>query len=169
MGDAISSQYQDHHHPRLLLNRQHQQQRQHGGSFFSNIILQPKELNIATALLQDTGWDIYQHSIEIMNLHRSNYDDGTFRGMIISTEAMHPHWFDERNVRGQLLVVSMAVRDFVESAATVNNNNNKSNDNTNNTTTTLKKKKSTMVYTTDHLILGNSTFCFVIKYLRTIP
>ena len=176
MGDAILSQYQDHHNPRLLLNRQHQyqqqhhhqqqrqQQQQHDSSFFS-YILQPKELNMATALLQDTGWDIYQHTIEIMNLHRSNYDDGSFRGMIISTEAMHPRWFDERNVRGRLLVVSMAVRDFVESAATVNNsNNNKSNDKTNNTTTTTKNKKSTMMYTDQsdfeksYLLLCNKSF-----------
>jgi hypothetical protein len=167
MGDTISYQYQDHHHPRLLLNRQQQQQQQqHDGSFFS-YILQPKELNMATALLQDNGWDIYQHTIEIMNLHRSNYDDGSFRGMINSTEAMHPRWFDERNIRGRLLVVSMAVRDFVESAAAAavnnnNNNNNKSNDNTNNTTTT--KKKSTMMYTDQsdfeksYLLLCNKLF-----------
>ena len=85
----------------------------------SSYILQPKELNMATTLIRDhpTGWDVYQQTLEILRTHQTNYEDGSFRGMIISTEAMHPRWFEQRNVMGRLLAVSMAVRDFA------NNNN----------------------------------------------
>jgi Glycosyl hydrolase family 20, catalytic domain len=77
-------------------------------------ILQPNQLNLAiNAMDRVSGWDFYQQTLEIIENHWST--DGnkgnTFRGLLISTEAMDANMIRQRNVLGRLLAISMAVRD----------------------------------------------------------
>jgi hypothetical protein len=101
-GNAAILQYQDH-------------QRAVQPTASSGLyLLQPRELNLATTLLKDhpTGWAVYRETLEILRAHRTNYGEGSFAGMIVSTEALPPTWFEDRNIMGRLLAVSMAVRNF---------------------------------------------------------
>ena len=118
-------------------------------------LLQPRELNMATTLIKDhpTGWEVYQQTLEILIIHERNLLLGgrggesassasyastssasasasapLFRGMIISTEAMPPTWFERRNVLGRLLAISMAVGDFSNANANYTTTKNNRHD-----------------------------------------
>ena len=100
-GNSTFWQYQDHQRATTTVTGQ-------------SYLLQPKELNLATRLLKDhpTGWSVYQQTLEVLHIHKTNYREGSLEGMVVSTEALPPLWFEERNAIGRLLAISMAVQDF---------------------------------------------------------
>ena len=103
--NAAILQYQDYQHAANSV-----QSTASSGSY----LLQPRELNLATNLLKDhpTGWAVYRETLNILRAHRTQYGEGSFVGMIVSTVALPPTWFEDRNIMGRLLAISMAVRNF---------------------------------------------------------
>ena len=101
LGNEAILQYQDYRH-----TAKSEQSTASSGSY----LLQPRELNLATTLLKDhpTGWAVYRETLNILRAHRTNYGEGSFVGMIVSTEALPPTWFEDRNIMGRLLAISMA-------------------------------------------------------------
>ncbi len=78
-------------------------------------LLQPKQLDLSVSLLRDhsTGHDVYQETINVLQAYQKDYHDGLLEGIVVSTKGLPPQWFEDRNILGRLLAISMAVRDSI--------------------------------------------------------
>eukprot|EP00536_Pseudo-nitzschia_multiseries_P008368 jgi/Psemu1/20256/gm1.20256_g len=113
--------------PVLLQYEDHQRAlRDANSSLRRPYLLQPHELNMATTLENNhpTGWEVYRQTHDILTTHyrplslregNKDQDEASslplFRGLVVSTDAMPPEWFEPRNVLGRMLAVSMAATD----------------------------------------------------------